>query len=521
MALLALLGLGATLRVKPAPPPPPLSPVRYDAGVSFARRLIVIFAPRLDDRGLTSLGNAVRPDPPDRVAHFTTVRPEFSSFAEVSVQLLAGATTRGNPVSPPGQPLDTLVNAVHDRGQGVTLTGPPEWRALFALEPAPAVTATPVVPDLLAVARTLREAPDKLVVMYLPEVTARDVNGSLRVDLARLGASIGPADALLLVGGGGPPGAPLALILSGPGVGQLPVQEVPFDDIATTSAVLLGAPYPYEARGGIAWSLVTTDMRVKAIATAALARQRSTLAARAVPFGALASPALQEVIASLPAIDAALQRREFAYAYQLAASAVESSNQSLDQTFSAPIYQAPRRAAWPLAAGALGLALLAPLVAIARRRMSALLAALAGFLLALGTWLLVVKASRGALPASLPVAVLTLLLPVALGSRLATWQGLPRRLSRRRDLPRPLLNVDLLALLAALPVAFCAVRYGYPWQLRADEAALRLRWQSALLAPALLTIAGYGWALVFPPRARRRGRGQPAAEAVGEHIEPA
>lgn len=516
VSLLTLVGLGATLRGRPVPPSPPPPPVRYDTGVPFANRLIVIFGPRLDDRGLTALGNVVRPDPPGRVAHFTTARPEYASFPEITAQLLAGTTTQGNPISPPGQPLDTLVNAVHDRGGGVTLIGPPEWRSLFAIEPAPAARATPVASSVWEAARTLRDAPDKLVVIYLAELSAREVNGALRVDLARLGDGIGASDALLLVGGGGAPGTPLALALSGPGVRQMPVRELPFNDIAPTCAAIVGAPYPYEARGGIAWSLLATDTRVKATATAALARQRSTLAARAVPFGALYSPALQEAIAGLPTIESVLQRGEYAYGYQLASSAVESADQSLDQTFATPLYRAPRRAAWPLMAGALALALVAPLLALARRRMNALAPAVAGCILALTTWLLLVNLLGGVLPPSIPFVILALALPAALGGRLVTWQGLSRRRSRQLGAQHPLLEIDLLVLLATLPIAFCALRYGYPWQLRADEAKLRLQWQSALLAPTLLTIASYGWILFFPPRTGRVGGPPQALDAAAE-----
>lgn len=516
VALLTLLGLGATLRARPVPPPPPPPPVRYDTGVPFANRLIVIFGPRLDDRGLTALGSVVRPDPPGRVAHFTTARPEYASFPEITAQLLAGTATLGNPISPPGQPLDTLVNAVHDRGRGVTLIGPPEWRALFAIEPAPVARATPIASTVSVAARTLRDAPDKLVVIYLAELSAREVNGSLRVDLARLGDGIGPSDALLLVGGGGAPGTPLALALSGPGVRQMPVQELPFNDIAPTCAVIAGAPYPYDARGGIAWPLLATDTRVKATATAALARQRSTLAARAVPFGALYSPTLQEAIAGLPTIESVLQNGEYAYGYQLASSAVERANQSLDQTLATPLYSPPRRAAWPLVAAALVLSLVAPLLALARRRMNALAPAVAGFVLALASWLLLVNVLGGVLPPSLPFVVLALALPAALGGRVVTWRGLSRRRLRQRGDQQPLLTIDLLVLLATLPIAFCALRYGYPWQLRADEAELRLRWQSALLAPALLTIASYGWILLFPPRTRRAGLVPQAHDAAGE-----
>lgn len=516
IALLTLVGLGATLRARPAPPPLPPPPVRYDTGVPFASRLVVIFGPRLDDRGLTALSNVVRPDPPGRVAYFTVARPEYASFSEITAQLLAGTTTQGDPISPPGQPLDTLVNAVHDRGRGVTLIGPPEWQALFALEPTPAARTTPLASSLSVAARTLQDAPDKLVVIYLAELSAREVNGSSRVDLARLGDAIGPTDALLLVGGGGAPGTPLALALSGPGVRQMPVRELPFIDIAPTCAVIGGAPYPYEARGGVAWSLLATDTRVKAIATAALARQRSTLAARAVPFGALYSPSLQEAIAGLPTIESVLQNGEFAYGYQLASSAVDRANQSLDQTFAAPLYGPPRRAAWPLVAAALALVLVAPLLALARRRMNALASAVAGSILALATWLLLVSVLGGRLPPSLLFVTLALALPAALGGRLVTWRGLPRRRSRHVGAEQPLLAIDLLVSLATLPVAFCALRYGYPWQLRADEAELRLQWQSALLAPALLTIASYGWILLFPPRTRRAGTARHTVDAPAE-----
>lgn len=513
----ALIGLATTLRATTPPPLPTAPPIRYDSGAPFAPRLIVIFAPRLDDRGLTALGGAVRPDPTGRVAHFTTARPAYSSFAEISLQILAGTTSSGDPVAPPGQPVDTLVNAVHDRGQGVTLSGPAQWQALFNLGPAPAGAATPVAARLIAAGLTLRDAPDKLLVLYLPEVTGRDVNGALRADLARFGGGVSNQDAVLMVGGGGGLGAPLAVTLSGPGIAETPSMELPFNDLAPTCAVLLGAPFPYETRGQIAWSLLETDSQVKAIATAALARQRTTLAARAVPFGASPTPLLQATIAGLPTIDAVAKRGDYDYAYQLAASAVKNADQSLDQSAAAPLYLPARRAAWPLVALAVTLALLAPLVAFARRQASALVLAIVGFLLGLAAWLTLVTLLRGAVAPALPIVALILVPPVLLGSRVATLASWSRRGRRRRKNQRAARNGEFLVLLAALPAAYCALRYGYPWRLRADEVVLRARWQSALLAPALLVLASYAWVYWFPvQRKRAAAADRPGVEPHGD-----
>src|SRR3712207_8766873 len=48
-----------------------------------------------------------------------------------------------------------------------------------------------------------------------------------------------------------------------------------------------GVGYPSEARGRIAWSLLVADERHKAVATTALGRQRTTLAAHSLPLGTL------------------------------------------------------------------------------------------------------------------------------------------------------------------------------------------------------------------------------------------
>src|SRR5262249_38247659 len=63
--------------------------------------------------------------------------------------------------------------------------------------------------------------------------------------------------------------------------------------------------------------------------------------------------------------------------------------------------------------------------------------------------------------------------------------------------------VEALALLAALPAAICAYRYGLPWRLHLEETAPLFRWRSALLAPACLLLAGYAWMLA---QTRLRGR---------------
>ncbi|HEY8598268.1 MAG TPA: hypothetical protein VIL85_07545, partial [Thermomicrobiales bacterium] len=69
---------------------------------------------------------------------------------------------------------------------------------------------------------------------------------------------------------------------------------------------------------------------------------------------------------------------------------------------------------------------------------------------------------------------------------------------------------ELLVLLAAVPIAIAAYRYGLPWRLRLEETAPLFRWRSALLAPAALLLLGYAWACWDVWRARqgaRRGTG--------------
>ncbi|HEX5505338.1 MAG TPA: hypothetical protein VFW96_22160 [Thermomicrobiales bacterium] len=507
VAVLGLVGLAATLRAATPPPAPAPAPVRYDSGAPLAARLVLVFAPQLDDKGVAALAAALAPRRRGATAAFTIARPDYTPFAEATVLLLAGdaqsATEGVSPATPPSQPPDTLVRALDDRGPGARLLGPPTWRGLFAVAATAPPAATPA-PDLVAeAAAALRGGPDRLIALYLADLGARDIGGDQAEALAGLGAALGERDALLVVGGGGAPGAPLAAALSGPAVRATFPRGLPLNDVAPTCAVLLGAPYPFDARGAVAWALLDAGEQRKALATAALARQRATLAARVVPFGAPYPHALQTImVQQLPAIETAIAQDQYAFAYQLASSALSQADQTLATTVAPAVYVPLRRASWPLAAACLALALAGALVALVARAGRALAAATVGLALGLGCWAALVALLDGLVVPALPVVGGVLVLPAAVAggvcAGLAAW--------RRAPLGRAARAIEVLVLLAALPAAFCAYRYGPPWQLRLEETAPLFRWRAALLAPALLLIAGAAWLLALPQWRKPRGQ---------------
>ena len=361
VALLGLVGLAVTQPLAPYPAPGgPRSagPIRYDAGPPLADRLVIIFAPTLDGPGVAALGAALRQGYAERgaggTAQFAVARPQYASFADATMLILAGNA----PPTAGSNPPDTLVRVIDDRaatgteGRGqvaAALVGPDGWRALFGRAPEPRLpdrltVATPEAAaraTLAAAGTALRErAP--LTAIYLEEVTAREPGG----ELAALGRELDDGDALLIVGGGGGLGAPLAGLLSGPAVPRYPASAPPrpvaLNDLAPTCAVLLGVGYPSEARGRIAWPLLVADERHKAVATAALARQRTTLAAHSLPLGTVYPQLLGEATRRLPQIDGLIEQGQYAYAYQLASSSVDEADRALATAASAT----PLDASW-------------------------------------------------------------------------------------------------------------------------------------------------------------------------------
>ena len=124
-------------------------------------------------------------------------------------------------------------------------------------------------------------------------------------------------------------------------------------------AVLLGAPYPFEARGRIAWPLLDAGSRRKAEGTITLARQRSGLVVGTLPLGAVYPPALRTTILLLPDVDAAIAQGQYTYAYQLGSSALDQSDSLLETMADAAPLPIPRRAAPNLVAACVAVALYA------------------------------------------------------------------------------------------------------------------------------------------------------------------
>ena len=224
---------------------------------------------------------------------------------------------------------------------------------------------------------------------------------------------------------------------------------------------------------------------------------------------------LGEATRRLPKIDGLIEKGQYAYAYQLASSSVDEADRALATAASAAVYAPPRRAAWPLVALCLGAALLAPALAAARRDARPLVGAALGLLLAVGCWAALVALLRGAVVARLPVVAALLTAPAIAGVGVGLWLGRERSGGRGRRAPRLWRQgkwtqaqgrswpaVESLVLLAALPAAVCAYRYGYPWGLRLEETASLFRWRSALLAPTMALLAAAAWRFLPPALSR-------------------
>lgn len=522
LALLGIVGLATTVHTS-SPPPPARDPVRYPSGPALAGRLVILQVPQLDERAILQLRGLLGAGDASAGALFAIGRPGFASFEEISLLLLAGNETADATPPPPGasdRSPDTLVRSMLGQGRGVALIGPESWRALFAASGA-VNSGTPAPPKtemlLTAATAALSAHQAELVVVHLRDLTARDLRedpGSTREALAALGASLDRRDALLLVGSGGL-GEALHLSLSGAGTRPAPLRALALNDLAPTCAVLLGTAYPFEARGRVAWPLLDTDQARKAVATAALARQRMTLASTLVPFGVRYPAGLVNGLAHLVEIDDTVAAQQYTFAYQLAASSVDDADRLLGALASAAPVPPSRRAAWAVVVPCLVLALAATALALVRRSWGALVAALVGAVVTLMLWLsLAILLRRAIVPRLEILAGLTLLQALA-GGFLAAWLY-RQRLFADRPGEQPYRRgsaTELLVLLAALPIAACAYRYGLPWRLRLDEATPLFRWRSALMAPIGLLLAGYTWAFLVP---HRRPQAAPPAEQGAE-----
>ena len=517
LAILGIVGLISTIRSAP-PLPPEHEPVRFVSGTPLTERLVILLVPQLDDRGVANLRDGLAlasATPPTMV---TIDRPGFASFNEISLQLFAGNVAGGValPTSSDltGQPPDTVARGVAGQGRGVSLIGPADWRALFALAAPPSASAASTPPKTAAllteVRGTLAERRAALVLIHLRDLAARDLRDdvAMRGDLATVGATLDSRDTLMIVAGNG--GGDLRVTLSGAGVKVGPMRTLAPNDFAPLCAVLLGAPYPSEARGRIAWTLLSGDEQHKAQATAALARQRTALVANSLPFGAIYPTELLSAQTQLPAIDAAIGARQYPYAYQLATSAVDQADRLLVTIADTATILVPRRAAPWLVAAALALALYALLLVLAGRLWGMLGAVAIGGGLVLGVWAgSAYLLQRLVTPNSASVVALVGL-QAAIGAGVCVWLvrlfvGGDEALTGWRERPG-WRATELLVLLAALPIAVAAYRYGLPWRLRLEETAPLFRWRSALLAPVALLLLGYAWTFWGVWRARRGAR---------------
>ena len=519
VAAVGIVGLLFTLR--PTPTIAPIrEPVRFSSGAPLTTRLVVILVPQLDERGLASLRGTLGLLGATPGTAVTVARPGFASFNEATLQLFAGNVAGG--AAPPvasesaGAPPDTVVRSVMGQGRGVALIGPPAWAAFFGADAAPSPTPRPsasVAPatsaTLVAEARAVLAARQTtLLMLQLPELTARDLRadgGALVGLLGDLAATLDARDSLLIVGGGGGTGDPLRLNLAGAGIVAGPGQELALNDFAPTAAVLLGTPYPSEARGRIAWPLLAADTRRKAEATVGLARQRAGLVVGTLPLGRPYPPELLVVQAQLPTLDATLAEGQAVYAYQLASSAVDQSDRLLLTAAEAtPLPVSPRAAPWLIVA-CLAITLYALLLAGLARAWLPLGTAAAGGLVALALWLAIdISLQRLVVPRLDVVIGLTALLAIC-GGGSSVWLA---RLLRGQALGgwvrTAWRSVEFLTLLAVVPAAVCAYRYGLPWRLRLEETASLFRWRASLLAPAALLIAGSLWTLLRVRLDRRR-----------------
>jgi hypothetical protein len=529
IALLGLAGLALTTRVQqprvPSTPEIP-APVRFVAGPPLTERLIVMLLPGLDDHGLAAFKTALGSGGGSEGVALTVARPEFASFDESVFLLLAGnLPSSGNdsgPTAPPTTPPDTLVQSLLTQDRKVGLYGPPEWRKTFGQEPAegPAPKVETLLNEGSDVLRARGNSPD-LTILYLKDVAFRDDTvrtsaGDLAPELAAFGSVLGTRDTVLLIGGGGPSGSPLHLVLDGAGVRPTHARALALNDVAPTCAVLLGTQLPAEARGNIIWPVLAVSERDKAETTMALARQRAQLAVRAVPFGQPYPPLLKSAMLRFPTIETLVQDGQYSYGYQLASSSLDEANRAIGALATAPApLPTPRRASWPLVVLGIVAALYALGYALLQRRWGALAAAILGGALGLAAWSALTALARLVLGATMPALAVPRVVPAILAGIAAAWSGYfgrGRRTSVRAAL-RSGTAVELLALFAALPAALFAYRYGVPWQLRFEETVPLFRWRAALLAPALCLVAGYAW-LALSATVQRAQQEPPALPAA-------
>jgi hypothetical protein len=236
-----------------------------------------------------------------------------------------------------------------------------------------------------------------------------------------------------------------------------------------------------------------------------LARQRAGWVVSTLPLGRPYPPELLAVQAQLPTLDATLAAGQTAYAYQLASSAVDQSDRLLltaAEATSLPV--SPRAAPWLMAAG-LAFALYALLVAGLARAWLALGAAVAGGIVALALWLGIdIYLQRLVVPRLWVLTGLVMLLALCGGAGCVALARLLRGQALGGWARTAWRAVELLALLAIVPAAICAYRYGLPWHLRLEETASLFRWRASLLAPAALLLAGSFWILLGMRLERRR-----------------
>lgn len=506
LALCGLLGLLTTTQPV-APQPAMREPVRFSAGAPLTDRLVLLLVPQLDERGTLALREALGGVVATPTSTVTIDRPDFASFDDVTLQLLAGNVTGGGvapePVSATSPIPDTLLRGVRSQGRTSLLIGPDSWRGLFGLQAG----GTPVASSALGsnliwldrANQALTTPTAALIVVQLRDLTLKDLrdDAEIQARIAALGGMLTGRDALVVIGGGNSDA--LQVTFSGAGLAVSPIHTLPSNDFAPLCAVLLGAPYPFEARGRINWLLLSGSLQRKAEATAALARQRTNLVARAIPFGVAYPPELIVAETQHSVVDRALREGQYAYAYQLASSVLEQADRTLLTVGDLPTLPVPRRAAPWLAMVGVLVALYTLVIALWRRYWGSLSAALLGGLLALGVWLGSAYLLQRSITPGIG-SVLTLVLAQALlGGGCAVWLvHLLQRLGGGEpgdELSREWRAVELLTLLAVLPLIVVAYRFGLPWRLRLDETRPLFYWRSALLAPPLVLAVGYFWGL--------------------------